>query len=236
MEFPSHHPLPTTPMPLSDALKKVKGFLVETEPGDAAPVSATPFPAAPNEAPKPTKTLEQIAREQPGPSLEEIQVPAKPTQPVERPDGSVDYGAIYAMAGLPTAAFTAEQVLEILASLPAELPMEAKRATLKVTLNAMGATLGVTPETVVADASRKLTALGGFAQNFTKDATEYVQKAQEDIARMETEIARRRESIASAQARQAHMVEACNHEADRLDDVLEFFTLDAGSSRHAPGP
>lgn len=229
-------------MPLSDALKKVKGFLVESEPGDDTPVAGTPFPAAPSEpasvpasSPRVTKTLEQIAREQPGPSLDEIKVPTKPTQPVERPDGSVDYTAIYAMAGLPSAAFTAEQVLEILASLPEALPLEARRATLKVTLNAMGATLGVTPETVVADASRKLTALGAFAQSFTKDAADYVQKAEEDIARMEGEIARRREGIATAQARQGRMVEACNHEADRLDDVLEFFSLDQGSSKHAPG-
>ena len=223
-------------MPLSDALKKVKGFLIETEPGDEEPVSATPFPAAPNApAPKATKTLEQIAREQPGPSLDEIKVPATPTQPVERTDGSVDYGAIYAVAGLPAAAFTAEQVLEILASLPEALPLEAKRATLKVTLNAMSATMGVTPETVVADASRKLTALGQFANTYSGDAVAYVQKAEADIARMEADIAKRREGIENAKRRQAHMVEACNVEADRLDDVLEFFSMDAGSSKLAPG-
>lgn len=224
-------------MPLSDALRKVKGFLVETEPGDDEPVSATPFPTAPGEpapVPRATKTLEQIAREQPGPSLEEIKVPAAPTQPVERPDGTVDYGAIYAMAGLPHAPFSAEQVLEILASLPEALPMEAKRATLKVTLNAMSATMGVTPETVVADASRKLTALGVYAQGNAEQTAAYIQKSEAEIARMEGEIAQRRAKIESAKARQVTMAEACNKEADRLDDVLEFFSLDAGSSKHAP--
>ena len=52
---------------------------------------------------------------------------------------------------------------------------------------------------------------------------------------METEIERLKANIATAQAKGVAMTEACNHEADRLDDVLEFFTLDAGSSRHAPG-
>lgn len=220
-------------MPLNDALKKVSGLFFEADPEEAHAVSAAPIPeAAP--APKPTKSVEQIAREQPGPNLDEIKVPSTPAPSVERADGSIDFGAIYTIAGLPPSPFTAEQALEILSSLPEELPMSAKRATMKVTLTAMGAALGVTPETVVADASRKLTALGAYAANFTEDATAYAAKAEAEIARLEGEIARRREGIASAQARQVRMVEICGKEADRLDDVLEFFTLDAGASKHAP--
>ena len=228
-------------MPLNDALKKAVGLFVEVDHDEPASVAATPYPVSPSSvapsepAPKATKTVEQIAREQPGPSLDEIKVPAAPTQPVERPDGSVDYGAIYAMAGLPHAAFSAEQVLEILASLPAELPLAARRATLKVTLNAMGAALGVTPETVVADASRKLTALGQYAQGFASHTAEYIQKSEAEIVRMEGEIAGRRARIEESRTRQVGIADACNAEADRLDDVLEFFSLDAGSSKHAPG-
>ena len=220
-------------MPLSDALKKVQGLFIEADPDD---VKATPTAEPNTPTPRPTKSIEQIAREQPGPSLDEIKVPATPAPAIERADGSIDFAAIYASAGLPASAFSAEQVLEILSSLPEALPMEAKRATLKVTLNAMGATLGVTPETVVADASRKLTALGAQAANYTAQAQSYVEKAEAEIVRMEGEIARRRESIGMAKSRQVHMVEACNKEADRLDDVLEFFSLDAGTSKHAPQP
>lgn len=223
-------------MPLQDALKKVSGFFVEVDPADATHVSpATPAPAVePTPAPRVTKTLEQIAREQPGPNLDEIKAPETPSQPVERPDGSIDFNAIYSMAGLPVSPFTAEKVLEILGSLPAELPLEAKRATMKVTLSALGATLGVTPETVVADASRKLTALGSYAETYTQQAATYVEKAEAEIARMEAEIALRRERIEAAKVRQQGMVKACDQEADRLDDVLEFFSLDTGASKHAP--
>lgn len=226
-------------MPLNDALKKVSGLFFEADPEEPKALASTLYPAAPSEpASRATKSIEQIAREQPGPNLDEIKVPsttpAGPTEPIERADGSIDYAAIYALAGLPASPFTAEQVLEILNSLPAELPLGAKRATMKVTLNAMGAALGVTPETVVADASRKLTALGAYAGSYTDQAAQYVEKAQAEIARMEGEIARRRETIETAKSRQAHMVEACNKEADRLDDVLEFFSLDAGASKHAP--
>ncbi len=221
-------------MPLNDALKKVSGLFFEADPEEAkaAPAHVDEPVAAP--APRPTKSVEQIAREQPGPNLDEIKVAPTPSQPIERPDGSVDFDAIYASAGLPKSAFTAEQVLEILASLPAELPLAAKRATLKVTLQAMGSTLGVTPETVVADASRKLTALGAYAGSYTDQAASYVEKAEADIARMEGEIARRREKIQEVKARQVRMVEVCGKEADRLDDVLEFFSLDEGASKHAP--
>ena len=222
-------------MPLQDALKKVSGFFVEVDPADAPTTQAASVPVAePTPTPKVTKTIEQIAREQPGPNLDEIKTPETPSQPVERPDGSVDFGAIYSSVGLPVAPFTAEKVLEILASLPAELPLEAKRATMKVTLGALGATLGVTPETVVADASRKLTALGSYAETFTQQAATYVEKAEAEIARMEADIVLRKEKIAAAKVRKQAMVQACDQEADRLDDVLEFFSLDTGASKHAP--
>jgi hypothetical protein len=224
-------------MPLQDARKKVSGFFVEVDPADAvhADLTSAATPAvAPTPVPKVTKTVEQIAREQPGPNLDEIKAPETPSQPIERADGSIDFNAIYSTAGLPSAPFTAEKVLEILGSLPAELPLEAKRATMKVTLGALAGTLGVTPETVVADASRKLTALGAYAETYTQQAATSVEKAQAEIARMEAEIERRKESIEAAKSRQLRMVQACDQEADRLDDVLEFFSLDTGASKHAP--
>ena len=87
-------------MPLQDALKKVQGFFVEVDPAEASSADlsslSTPLEAAaPMPAPKVTKTVEQIAREQPGPSLDEIKAPETPSQPVERADGSVDFNAIY---------------------------------------------------------------------------------------------------------------------------------------------
>ncbi len=228
-------------MPLSDALKKAYGLFVEVDPNSpgaemSSAMSSTPMSSSlPSDpAPRATKTVEQIAREQPGPNLDEIKVPSTPAPAIERADGSVDYQGIYVLAALPEAAFPAEKALEIFSSFPAELPLEAKRATMKVTINALGATLGVTPETVVADASRKLAALNAYAGSYTDQAKTYVQKAEEEIQRLEGEIARRKESIEVAKGRQVRMVEACNKEADRLDDVLEFFSLDTGTSKLAP--
>jgi hypothetical protein len=236
-------------MRIGDTLKRAAGLFVElpeSEPepetglGDLPDLSAPLMPSSaptPVTAPGPTaKTVEQIVRESPGPNLDEIKVPAAPQESPIAPDGTVSFPAIYAMANLPSSPFTAEQVLELLASLPAELPMETKRATLKVTLSAMAKTLGVSPETVVADASRKLAALAAYAQSYTDQANGYVTKAELEIAALQQEIESRRQGIESATAKQAQMVQACSVESDRLDDVLEFFSLDVPPSKLAGQP
>jgi hypothetical protein len=225
-------------MRLTDTLKKAASLVVEFD--DSGEVN-TPAPGLePIDVPEPrasapAKTIEQIVREQPGPNLEDIKVSA-PAEPVISSDGHVNYGSIYRMASLPETPFTAEQVLEVLHSLPAELPIESKRATLKVTLSAMAKTTGVTPETVVADASRKLAALASFAQSYTDQANKYILKCQEEIKNLEAEIERRKMGISEATAKQSQMVEACQTESDRLDDVLEFFSLDVPPSKYAKNP
>jgi len=233
-------------MRIGDTLKKAAGLFVELdeteEPTPTATPSATPRPI-PSAAPAPTpsrRTVEQIVREAPGPNLDEIKVPSTPAAqpgPVITPEGSVDFNSIYQMAQLPSNAFGAEQVLELLNTLPAELPMETKRATLKVTLGAMAKTAsGVSAETIVADASRKLAALAAFADGYGKQAEEYTTKAELEIINLEQEIARRRQNITEAKARQAKISEACVAESDRLDDVLEFFSLDVPPSKYAGTP
>lgn len=232
-------------MRITETFKKAAGLLVEfdeTPKPDAewnvmdAAAPEAPKAAAPAPTPAPAKTIEQIVRETPGPNLDEIKPTVSPTQPVIDSAGHVNFGAIYQQATLPNVPFTAEQVLEILASLPAELPLEAKRATLKVTLGAMGKTIGATPETVVADASRKLAALAAYAQNYAQQADEYVHRCEKDIESLQQEIERRRTAIEDAKGKKVQMVDACTHESDRLDDVLEFFSLDVGPSKYAnPG-
>ncbi len=232
---------------IRDTLKKAAGLFVEfAEDPNAAASSApkeewnvmtadTPEP----ERPRP-KTVEQIVREQPGPNLDEIKIPATaptppatPVAPVIGPDGAVNFDSIYKLASLPTVAFTAEQILELFASLPNELPLESKRATIKVTLSAMAKSLGITTEQIVSDASRKLAALAAYNESFTKQAVDYVAKTDVEIMTLEAQIAEKREAILNAKSKQTSMNQACTAEVDRLDDVLEFFTLDVPPSKLA---
>ncbi|MGV3617787.1 MAG: hypothetical protein ACO1SV_20875 [Fimbriimonas sp.] len=236
-------------MRIGDTLRRAKGLFIESdEPEESTSlldeIARTPAPEPteppvpkPAPAPAPRRTVEDIVREQPGPNLDEIKVasptPVAPAQPVIGPDGKVNFNAIYGLAKLPAAAFTAEQVLELLASLPAELPISAKRVTLKVTLEAMSKSMGVNSETVVADASRKLAALAAYSESYSEQAKVYMTKAEAEIANLEAEISRRKQGIEDARARQAQVQQSCVAESDRLDDVLEFFSLDVPPSKYA---
>jgi hypothetical protein len=233
-------------MSLRETLRKAASLLVEIPPDEAQvqppPTGAElnallaelgspgPSPAAP---PPASKTVEQIVRETEGPNLDEIQAPSSPVSPVIAADGKVDFNPIYQQSGLPSTPFPAEQMLDMLTSLPPELPLDTRRQTVKVTLNAMGRSIGATPETIVADASRKLAALAAYTETLTRQTAECVAAAQRDITTLEAQIAEKRRAIEDAQRKQAEATQMCSAESDRLDDVLEFFSLDVPPSKHA---
>lgn len=219
-------------MRLNDILQKAVGLVYESD----NPVPATPSVAAPVEpvTPRPVpKTTEQIVRESPGPNLDQIKAEPTPNQPVVDPDGKIHYDVIYQLAQIPATAFTAEQVLELLASFPADLPMQAKRAAVKVTIDTMAKTMGVNSEMVIADASRKLKALATFTDGYGKQVDQFVEKANSDIESLKAEIARREAMIADAKTKADQVVNGCTTESNRLDDVLEFFSLDVAPSKYA---
>ncbi len=227
-------------MRIEETLRRAAGLFVElpdAEPKEVKPWNVMDAPKSrPEETVQPAKTVEQIVRDAPGPNLDEIKPAAATTsnfQPVDG-QGNVDFTAIYSLANLPNSPFSAEQVLELLATLPAELPLEAKRATVKVTINAMAKATGVTPDAIVADASRKLAALTAYAKSYAEQATQYVSKAEAEIAALQAEILQRNNAIADAKQKQLNLVTACTAESDRLDDVLEFFSLDVHPSKYAP--
>jgi hypothetical protein len=216
-------------MRIGDTLKKAASLLVEFE-DDPDASTAPPSPA---DQPVQAKTVEQIVREADGPNLDEIKVPQDAKPPIPTPDGQLDFANIYRHAGLPPTPMSCEQVLEVMATLPTELPLETRRQTVRVTLNAMGRSLGATPETVVADASRKLAALASFADGYNRQAIDYVTKAEVEISALENQIEQKRQSIEKAKQQTSLVVDACQRESERLDDILEFFSLDVAPSKHA---
>lgn len=181
------------------------------------------------------RTVEQIVRDTEGPNLDEITVSSEELPNVVTPEGTVDFPAIYDKAGLPPAPFTAEQTLEMLSSLPANLPLEVKRQTVQVTIGAMGKSIGATPETIVADASRKLAALAAYVEDLNKHTTDFVAAAEFEIEGLLAQVEEKRKAILAAKEQQANISQVCDRETDRLDDILEFFSLDVGVSKYAPG-
>ena len=226
-------------MGLREAMRKAAGLLVELPPepqepeGDLTAAEMNDLVAGLDQtAPVPTKTVAQIVHETEGPNLEEIK--ASPTTPLPvTPEGTADFAVIYQGAGLPAAPFTAEQMLDMLSKLPTELPLDTKRQTVKVTLDSVGKTVGATPETIVADASRKLAALTAYVENLTSQTNEFVTRGEAEISALEAQIEARRKAIQEARHKLTQVTQMCDSESDRLDDVLEFFSLDLPPSKYA---
>jgi len=237
-------------MRIDEVLKKAAGLLVELpeeqqKPAKPWSVMDDPTPSQPIPARQPeskladlkpaptTRTVEQVVREAPGPNLDEIKPTANPAEPVIDGSGNVNYAMIYVLANLPSSPFTAEQVLELLATLPADLPMESKRSTVKITINAMAKATGVTSDAIVADASRKLTALAAYSKSYADQVAQFTTKADAEITALLAEVDQRKRAIEDAKTKQAQMLDACAHETNRLDEVLEFFSLDIHPSKYA---
>jgi hypothetical protein len=249
-------------MSIADKLRKAASYFVElppqtetpeseakpsynfSEPGDAAdPRISLPVndPIAPRAETGPSpviadapRTVEQIVRESEGPNLEDIQVAVGDGPPPQKADGTLDFEQIYAKAGLPGASFTAEQMIEMLVGLPANMPLEMKRQTVMVTVNAMGKAIGATPETIVADASRKIAAIAAYAEGATKQAQEKAQLAEMEIELLLKQVEAKRGEILAAREAAAAIEQACEAEVDRLDDVLAFFSAGNAGTGAAP--
>lgn len=230
-------------MSLRNTLRKAAGLLVELpeEPetadggGATSPTTGTDQLWAELEslaqasAPvAPAKTVEQIVRDAPGPNLDAINLNHDTL-----PSGALDFDAIYRSASLPQVPFSAEQVIDMMAQLPTELPLETRRQTLKVSINAMGKAIGATPESIVADASRKMAALAAYTDHLNTLTTEYAAAAEQKIASLQAQIEETRVTLLAAKDKQATETAACVRESDRLDDVLEFFSLDVAPSKYA---
>jgi hypothetical protein len=227
---------------MKDILKKAAGLFVELPEGspetptmsnaDILKELEKASPSAPTPPPIPTKTVEQIVRDAPGPNLDEIKVEPKSVQPIA-PGGSVQFDSVYAQAGIPESSFPAEKAIQMLTDLPAELPLAAKRQTVRITMDAMGKALGVTPETVVADASRKMAALQSYADALSARTEDFVASSQLEINQLEQEISKKRALIDDTKRMLESALTSCKSESDRLDDVLEFFSLDVLPSKYA---
>ncbi len=240
-------------MSLRSTLRKAAGLLVELPPEEvleesrAAQVqpsakSATDQMFAELEAeakaapaaPPPVKTVEQIVRDVQGPNLNEIEVPPAAAPSFVNADGSPNFATIYQATNIPAAPFTAEQILEMFSALPPTLPLEVKRQTIRVSIDAMGKSIGASPQNIVADASRKLAALASYAEHLSKTTGEFVSLSERKLTILQAQMEETRKSIEGARQKLEHQTTLCTQESERLDDVLEFFSLDVAPSKYAP--
>jgi hypothetical protein len=223
-------------MSIKNILRKAAELVVEMPDQPVDPMASASLKSTPIDHQPVTKSVEQIIRETPGPNLDEVKIAEEPvpanTIPVA-PGGNVEFQSVYDRAGLTPSPFTAEQAFDVIQSLPAELPIEVRRATVQATLQAMGKAMGVNTESVIADAGRKMAALAAYEDILTHQAEQYVGGLQSQITELQKQIATHDAEMQKTKDMLASAISRCEAESDRLDDVLEFFTLDQGSSRNA---
>lgn len=230
-------------MSLRDTMRKAAGLIIELPP-EATPLNLrssdidlddlldTDLPAnarLPGDVAA-SQTVQQLVRNADGPDLDQIEITEEPANAVG--EKSLDFAAIYAAAKLPVTQFGAAEMLGVLHSIPAEVPLQTKRVTVKAVLGGM-ASMGASPENIVADASRKLAALDAFHGFMERKTNQTIETSQSQIADLEAQIEARRQAIQNARSELARVTQGCESEADNLDDVLEFFSLDEGVSRNA---
>ena len=207
---------------------------------DLGPTSTLKPAAASMPAPAPvpvqtqTMSVKQIVEKTEGPNLDEISLTDEQAREGLAPGGIPDFAKVYSNANLPKSTFGAEQALEVIASLPADLPLNVKRSTVHATLSAMGKAMGVDTESVVADASRKMAALSAFEDSLNLQSKRFIGTMTAEIQAHEAKIAELNAKIEESTKSLQNALSLCTAENDKLDDVLEFFTLDIGASKNAP--
>jgi hypothetical protein len=144
--------------------------------------------------------------------------------------GQVDFAAIYGHAQIQPLPFGAEQTLELIQSYPADMPLPVRRQALDATLKTMGRAMNITKETIVADASRKINALAAYEEAAKRERDTAVSGAQERLNQLRAQAQAEQAKITAAEQQYRALVERCEAEGHRLDQVQEFLTLDQATT------
>ncbi|PYQ55948.1 MAG: hypothetical protein DMF53_27050 [Acidobacteria bacterium] len=139
-----------------------------------------------------------------------------------------DFADLYQKGGIPPAALTAEQALEILGSLPKELSPETQRQVFKELLRAKGATLGVPPEAAMEDARRKIDILSAEAKAIPEKLAEFTSSMESEIENLEEQIRERKKAIDDVKEGQQQAIKKCHSEIERLTRVLQLLQTPGG--------
>jgi hypothetical protein len=179
------------------------------------------------------KSVGELLKELEGPEPEQIQQAVQAAGPVlpAATGGPVDFPTIYAQAQIQPLPFGAEQTLELIQSYPADMPLPLRRQALDATLKTMGRAMNITKEAIVADASRKINALAAYEEAAKQERDAAVAASQEHLRQLQAQTEVEQAKITAAEQQYRSLVERCEAEGHRLDQVQEFLTLD----QHATG-
>jgi len=191
-------------------------------------------------------TLDQMNKQMSGTSMSDITVnvtqealnpnapvtPKAPAAPIVNGD-NVDFTPIYQEANLPPVALTAEGFLQMIGEL-GDIPLPQKRTMVGTMLNTMAkATPGVNSANIANDALLKIKSLSVYSDGVKAQLVSFVTDREKSIADAKARIEQEQKAMETARSRVDKLVTWCEREGNKLDDVLEFFSSDSGSSKLA---
>jgi hypothetical protein len=153
--------------------------------------------------------------------------PAGARAPLPVPDQPLDLPGVYRQFKVPDVQFTAEQALDLIESIPPDRNPNARRQMARGMLNALGKSTGVGLRDVAADASAKIAALHGHAQEIDRQSAEHIQRWEAEIAAMQAQIDLKVQTITSERAKCAQLMSQCQEESSRLNKVVDYFGGDS---------
>ena len=138
---------------------------------------------------------------------------ANPLPASTPPDGSVasafDFEKIYRQAGIVAVPLKAEQIRGMLSRLPRNLPQETKRQMMREMLTTLGKPAGATIDSIVADASDKISALNTAVVDANKNAENLVAATQLDIEDLHRQIAQKQQAIEASKRQLTELERQC---------------------------
>ena len=145
-------------------------------------------------------------------------------QPPGAPGGKVDFAGVFEAAGIDSAERErAQKAGELLASLPADTPLPARKQIVEASLKAFGVPIEKIIETGVAE----IQALEGYIRTDQADTQKLIEESSKRITQYEQEIKNVRTIMEERVREQQGVQSTCNAKKLEVQRVLEFFGRDA---------
>lgn len=144
-----------------------------------------PEAAAPEPVALEPVALEPVAETPPAAPLSLADLHA--SAPV-KPDGAVDWERIYADAELERAAFSSEQALDVLETLPAEISPRIRRMTVRAAMSTLGVDVDTLASQIVTEAAQKIVVLKAFSETNRRHLQESREAIDVQLRHLEGEI------------------------------------------------
>lgn len=128
----------------------------------------------------------------------------------------IDFERIYRQASIATSPLSAEQLLELLDSLPATMSDGDKASMAKAWVNTLGKSLHISHETIADEADRKMTAINEHLDNSSKQVDLLTAGHENRIAELRTQIESLQAEVEAVREEHGHSLDPYSNEYDRL--------------------